>query len=84
MVLRLETEVVPMIVIALIVAAAAAAAFAVVVAGVQVTDHRRRLREQSGHGWADEFARRVLGVYVRRTTNHGPARGRAASGCERR
>jgi len=74
-----------MIVIALIVAAAAAAtAFAVVVAGVQATDHRMRLRERSGHGWADAFARRVLGVYVRRTTNHGPARSRAANGCERR
>ena len=84
MVLRLGTEVVPMIVIALIVAAAAAVAFVVVVAGVQATDRRLRLRDQSGHGWADGFARRVLGVYVRQPSSPRPAEDRTAHGRERR
>ena len=73
-----------MIVIALIAAAAAAAAFGVVIAGVQATDHRKELREQPGYGWADRFARRVLGVYVRQPNRHGPAQDRTAHGQERR
>jgi hypothetical protein len=60
-----------MIFVALILAALAAVAFAVVVVGVQTTDRRLRLRERSAHGWADGFARKVLGVYVRQHTGHG-------------
>jgi hypothetical protein len=73
-----------MIVIALIIAAAAATALGVVVAGVQMTDHRKELREQPGYGRADRFARRVLGVYVRQPSSHGPAKDRTAHGQERR
>jgi hypothetical protein len=73
-----------MIFIAFIVAASVAVAFAVVVAGVQATDRRLRLRERSGHGWADRFARRVLGVYVGQPAGSGPAEDRAAHGQERR
>lgn len=54
-----------MIVVALIIAGIAATAFVVVVIGVQVTDHRMRLREPYPGGFADAFARKVLGVYTR-------------------
>lgn len=70
MVLRIGVEVVPMIFVALAVGAVAVVAFAVVVAGVQASD-RRGLGEWPGRGWADGFARRVLGVYVRRPAGHG-------------
>jgi hypothetical protein len=73
-----------MIVIALIAAAAVATALGVVVAGIQATDHRKELREQPGYGWADRFARRVLGVYVRQPNSHGPAEGRTRHCQERR
>jgi hypothetical protein len=65
-------EVVPVIFAALVLGAVAAVGFGVVVAGVQATDRRMRLREPSHHGWADAFARWVLGVYVRQHTHHGP------------
>ncbi len=69
--IRLGMEVVPMILLVLVLAAAVAVAFCVVVVGVQVTDHRLGLRDSSDHGRADAFARKVLGVYVRRSATSG-------------
>ena len=56
---------IPVIVIALILVGITVAAFVAVVIGVQITDHRMRLRDPSHASFADAFARRVLGVYVR-------------------
>jgi hypothetical protein len=60
-----------MIFIGLAAAAVTVVAFVVVVAGVQATDRRLSLGERIGRGWADAFARRVLGVYVRQTQDAG-------------
>jgi hypothetical protein len=61
-----------MIAIALIIAGIAATVFVVLVVGIQVTDHRMRLREPHPSGIADALARKVLGVYTRQTPT--PAR----------
>lgn len=65
MLLRPGLEVIPVIFAVLVLGAAVVVTFGVLVVGVQVTDHRMRLRDPSHHGRADAFARRVLGVYVR-------------------
>jgi hypothetical protein len=60
-----------MILIGLVLAAVGAAAFGVVVVGVQATDRRMALRSPSQHSRMDAFTRKVLGVYVRRSTTGG-------------
>jgi hypothetical protein len=58
-----------MLITALVVAVGVFAAFVVVVVGVRGTDRRKDLCDPSRSGFADAFARRVLGVYIRQTTD---------------
>jgi hypothetical protein len=67
-----------MIVIVLILVGVAVAAFAAVIIGVQITDHRMSLRDPSHAGFADAFARWVLGVYVRQPSERAQCEDRTA------
>lgn len=67
-----------MIVVAFIIGGVATVAFAAVVIGVQITDHRMRLRDTSQSGFTEAFARNVLGVYTRQAPR--PARDEDAPG----
>jgi hypothetical protein len=59
-----------MILTGLIIGSAVLAAFVVLVAGIRGTDRRFGLGDPTSDGLAAAFARRVLGVYVRQTTDH--------------
>jgi hypothetical protein len=60
-----------MIFIALIAGVLVLAAFVVLVVGVRSTDRQHGLCDPEGDGLAQALARRVLGVYVRQTADHG-------------
>jgi hypothetical protein len=65
------------IIAGLIISGAALAAFLILVAGIRCTDRNRGLRDPSGDGRTEAFARRVLGVYVRQPSSRDHPQDRA-------
>jgi hypothetical protein len=63
--MRKGPQMTTVIVASLIVSGIALSAFATLVVGVRRTDRNLSLRDSSADGYADAFARRVLGVGVR-------------------